>query len=193
MLSSPFDMNSGPSIEESADVIFVSDMFVENYVGGAELTAEALITSAKDINVQKLLSRDVSMSLLKAGNDKHWVFCNFSTMQPSLIPSIIGNLSYSIIEYDYKFCMYRSIEKHQAETGTECDCDSQLHGKMISALFHGAQSIWWMSEQQERRYLKRFPFLEKNQRIVLSSVFDDKFFAYANLVNGEKYESYWLE
>lgn len=182
MFNSPFDMNTGPSIEESADVIFVSDMFVENYVGGAELTAEALITSAKDINIQKLLAKDVSMSLLKAGNDKHWVFCNFSTMQPSLIPSIIGNLSYSVIECDYKFCVYRSIEKHKHETGTDCDCHEQIHGKMISAFFHGAKSIWWMSEAQEKRYLDRFPFLSSNDSVVLSSVFDEDFFSYVTAV-----------
>ena len=190
MFNSPFDSASRrTTVDEEADIIFVADYFAEDYAGGAELTTEALITAATDAKVQKIRASELAMNHLSAGVSKHWVFCNITSMKPDLIPSIIGNLSYSIIEYDYKFCMYRSIEKHQAETGTECDCDSQLHGKMISALFHGAQSIWWMSEQQERRYLKRFPFLEKNQRIVLSSVFDDKFFAYANLVNGEKYEA----
>ena len=36
---------------------------------------------------------------------------------------------------------------------------------------------------QEKIYLERFPFLEKNERCVLSSVFDEKFFAYVNTLN----------
>jgi|TARA_R110001599_G_scaffold50839_8_gene143134 glycosyltransferase involved in cell wall biosynthesis len=182
MFNSPFNTAGTLSIDTNADVIFVSDMFVEDYVGGAELTAEALITSANDIVVQKIKSKDISMNLLKAGSDKHWVFCNFSTMRPNLIPSIIGNLSYSIVECDYKFCAYRSIEKHRNETGKDCDCHESIHGKMISAFFHGAKSLWWMSESQEKRYLERFPFLEKNDSVVLSSVFDESFFLYVNSV-----------
>ena len=182
MFNSPFSVPTRPTINEEADIIVVSDLFVEDYVGGAELTLDALITSAKDINIQKLKSSAVSMDLLKAGSDKHWIFCNFSSMKPSLIPSIIGNLSYSIVECDYKFCVYRSVEKHKHETGNDCDCHEQLHGKMISAFFHGAKSLWWMSEAQEKRYLDRFPFLEKNDSVVLSSVFDENFFSYINAV-----------
>ena len=98
MFQSPFQ-SSVPTIDQEADIIFVADMFVEDYVGGAELTTEALIQSANDVKVQKLRSHQVALSHLKAGMDKHWVFCNFTGMEPQLIPSIIGNLSYSIIEY----------------------------------------------------------------------------------------------
>tara|TARA_A200000159_G_scaffold108198_1_gene100973 strand:+ start:73 stop:2001 length:1929 start_codon:yes stop_codon:yes gene_type:complete len=179
MFQSPFSP-SIPGIDPNADVIFVADLFIEDYVGGAELTTEALIESAADIKVQKVRAKDVSMALLKSGVDKHWVFTNFSSMNFSLLPTIIGNMSYSVIEYDYKFCQYRSVEKHKAETGDDCDCEDQIHGKMISAFFHGAKSLWWMSEAQEKRYLDRFPFLSKNDSVVLSSVFNDKFFAMVN-------------
>ena len=184
MFSSPFEQSQPPQflVDESTDVVFVADLFAEDYVGGAELTTEALIQSANDIKVQKIRARDVSMATLKSGVEKHWVFCNISSMSPSLFPSIIGNLSYSVIEYDYKFCQYRSIEKHEQETGNPCDCHESLHGKMISAFFHGAKSLWWMSEAQEKRYLERFPFLSKNDSVVLSSVFDDGFFAYVNKI-----------
>lgn len=194
MFNSPFDSAAVPTIDPNADVIFVADMFVEDYVGGAELTSEALISSASDVVVQKLHAKSVSMNLLKSGHDKHWIFSNFSSMAPSLIPSIIGNISYSIIEYDYKFCQYRSIEKHKQETGNDCDCHTSLHGKMISAFFHGAKSLWFMSEQQEKRYLDRFPFLSKNDSVVLSSVFDDSFFAYVNAVQNDppKNRSGWI-
>jgi len=188
VFKSPFEQQQ-PSvnlIDDSTDVVVVADLFVEDYVGGAELTTEALIQAASDVKVQKVYARDVSMAMLKSGHGKHWVFCNSTSMNPSLIPTIIANMEYSIIEYDYKFCKFRSIEKHELETGTQCDCHEDLHGKMISAFFHGAKSLWWMSEDQEARYLARFPFLRENDSVVLSSVFDDSFFAYVNSV---KYEN----
>ena len=183
MLTSPFETNE-IKLDENADVIFVADLFAEDYLGGAELTTDALI-QASNLNIQKIRSKEVDMKLLAAGVHKHWIFGNFSAMNPELIPSIIGNMSYSILEYDYKFCSYRSIEKHKANTGAECDCHEQLHGKLVSSFFHAAKSIWWMSEAQEKRYLERFPFLEENERVVLSSVFDETFFAYVRHLNLE--------
>ena len=191
---SPFSSSAPNLINEETDVVFVADLFAEDYVGGAELTTQALIDSATDIVVQKVRAKDVSMAMLKSGNEKHWVFTNFSSMNFNLIPTIIGNMSYSIIEYDYKFCKYRSVEKHEHETGSPCDCHDDIHGKMISAFFHGAKTLWFMSEAQEKRYMDRFPFLRDNDSVVLSSVFGDDFFAMANeFQNEEKKErSGWI-
>ena len=36
-------INPNSQLEPEADIIFVADLFVEDYVGGAELTSEALI------------------------------------------------------------------------------------------------------------------------------------------------------
>ena len=178
MFISPFGNKSASDsdIDPEADIIFVADMFVDEYAGGAELTTEALISNAEDLKIQKLNSNKVTMQLLEKGAEKHWIFGNFSSLQPSLIPSIIANISYSVLEYDYKFCHYRSVEKHAFETGNDCDCPDQIHGKMISAFYHGAKSLWWMSEEQRSRYVSRFPFLENNNSAVLSSVFSEEFF-----------------
>lgn len=172
----PFDFSSSVfntriSIPSTAKVIFVADMFVQDYVGGAELTSEALI-AASPVEVFKLHSKHVTMELLREGADRFWVFGNFAELNPQLIPSIIGNLRYSILEYDYKFCRARSPEKHFQVTGTPCDCPSQMNGKMISAFFYGAMGLWWMSEAQKDRYLTAFPFLAEKDNVVLSSVFD---------------------
>ena len=43
MFSSPFSNRRKVNIDPGTRVIFVSDMFVEDYIGGAELTTEALI------------------------------------------------------------------------------------------------------------------------------------------------------
>ncbi len=172
---SPFENAKIAKIPEDCDIVFVADLFSEDYKGGAEMTTEALI-EASPLNVFKLKSKDVDMSLLSSGHSKHWVFTNFSQMDMNLIPTIAANMSYSIVEYDYKFCRYRSIEKHKLAENAECNCHNEPYGKMISAFFYGAKSLWWMSEQQLDRYLKRFPFLEEKDNTVLSSVFDDNFF-----------------
>ena len=77
MFASPFDEIKKPQIDPEADVIFVADMFVEDYVGGAELTSEALIKSSGNLKVQKLHAKLVTLNTLEAGVDKHWIFGNF--------------------------------------------------------------------------------------------------------------------
>ena len=163
-------INPKQQIDQSAEIVFVSDMFLEDYVGGAELTTEALI-SESPFKVQKILSRDVNLATLQQGKDKFWIFGNFSQINLELIPSIVANLKYSVLEYDYKYCKYRSPEKHESATGNSCDCAENISGKIISAFYYGSTSLWWMSEDQKNRYTSLFPFLLEKDNVVLSSVF----------------------
>jgi len=175
-------------IPPNCEVVFVADLFAEDYVGGAELTSDALITSSP-LRVHKVRSSQVTVETLESGHEKFWVFGNFSQLDINLIPTIIANMRYAVLEYDYKFCRYRSPELHQAQTGSRCDCENQVHGKLISSFYYGAKSLWWMSEGQQQVYLKRFPFLNKTSNTVLSSVFDENFFAKVkqlNTVGGER-------
>ncbi len=170
--SNVFGEKATLQIPVSAKIVFVSDMFADEYAGGAELTSQALIDSSP-FEVYKLHSRDVNMSLLQQGTDKFWIFGNFTQLNPQLIPSIVGNVRYSILEYDYKYCKARSPEKHFDIEHVTCDCHNQMNGKIISAFFYGAMHIWWMSEKQRDRYVTLFPFLDERNNTVLSSVFDD--------------------
>ena len=153
-----------------SSVIFVSDIFIEDYTGGAELTSEAII-SESPYKIQKIKSKDVNLSLLSQGSDKLWIFGNFSQLNPQLIPSIVANLKYTVLEYDYKYCKLRSPEKHQALHGLPCDCHNQLTGKLVSSFYYGSKLLWWMSEAQKNIYLAYFPFLAERDNFVLSSVF----------------------
>ena len=194
MFTSPFDTKPIIQIPEDTQVIFVSDLFAEEYVGGAELTSQAIIDSSP-FKVFKLKSRDVTVKLLEAGHACHWIFGNFAALDMQLIPTIAANMNYSILEYDYKYCRYRSPEKHQVIEKAPCHCHDDMHGKMISAFFYGAKSIWWMSEEQHEKYLALFPFLQENSNVVLSSVFDDRFFLTIKLLR-ERYKNHsrkgWL-
>ena len=164
----------GIQIPDDCQVVFVADMFIDDYVGGAELTTEALIESSP-FKVFKLRSNNVTLENLEQGQNRHWVFGNFVNLNVELIPTIVSNIAYSVLEYDFKFCKYRSTHKHKMAEGIDCNCHNDMQGKMISAFLHGARSIWWMSEKQQEEYWKRFPFLKDNNQCVLSSVFGEGF------------------
>ena len=187
MFINPFDTTGGLQVPESAKIIFVADMFVDDYVGGAELTTQALIDSSP-FEVFRIRSNQLTMELLEQGVNRYWIFGNFANLNHELIPSIVANLKYSVLEYDYKYCKYRSPEKHMVAESRPCDCHNQMNGKIVSAFYHAAKSLWWMSERQQGRYMSMFPFLEEGENTVLSSVFDDDFFLQVKALR-KKYES----
>ena len=151
-------------------IVFVADLFADEYIGGAELTTEALI-EACPFEYVKINSKDVTIQTLQNYQNCFWVFGNFSQLNFQLIPSLAGNIRYAVLEYDYKFCKFRSVEKHKHETGEDCDCHESQLGKLVSAFYYASEQIFWMSSEQEQRYIDRFPFLEFKGR-VLGSVFD---------------------
>ena len=173
-------------ITEEVKVVFVSDMFADDYTGGAELTFQGLVDSCPFESVC-IHSKNVNMQTLQEGHQKYWVFGNIAALDHNLIPTIVANIKYSIVEFDYKFCRYRSLEKHLEVEKTPCDCHNEMWGKLISSFFYGAQSMWWMSEKQMNIHHDRFPFYSERVNVVLSSVFDDAFFAKVKILN-EKYE-----
>ena len=158
---------------EEADVIFVADLFTDEYSGGAELTTEALFGTSP-YKTYKLKSNELTEQLIQQGVNKTWVFFNFSALNLNLVPQIVANLYYFVTEYDYKFCRYRSIELHKKETGKACNCHNSDYGKFISSFLAGAEKIFWMSDKQKERYQERFPFLTDQKSIRLSSVFEVK-------------------
>ena len=173
-------------------IIFVSDFFSEDLVGGAELTTDSLIESSP-FKVSKFRSKDLTVEDLVKNQSAHWIFGNWTQINFQLIPLIIANLNYSILEYDYKFCNYRSPDKHRVAENTKCNCDQTDWGKFVAAFFLGAKTIWWMSEKQQEIYFDRFPDLQKmNRSSVLSSVFSESFWIQVqNLTQNPKERNGW--
>jgi glycosyltransferase involved in cell wall biosynthesis len=184
LFNSPFTNSQPNNISEETQVVFVADAFLEHYQGGAEFTTEALIEKCP-YRFEKILAKDVSLEVLESGHHAFWIFGNFSSLNLELVPTIVANMNYSILEYDYKYCKYRSAEKHKNAEDKECDCHEDIHGKIVSAFYYGAQSLWWMSEKQEKKYQDLFPFLAEKQSTVLSSVFNDDFFVALKVLREE--------
>jgi len=149
--------------------IFIADMFLEDYTGGAELSTGALVGKAVENNISCALvhSHDVTESVLDQNKDCHFVVCNFANLGELEKVHMCKNNSYSIIEYDYKFCKYRSMEKHFAAEQKECDCEI----KSNIALYAYAEKIWFMSAKQREIFFDNMKFLSKKKSEVLSSIF----------------------
>jgi len=171
-------------------IVFVADLFAQEYIGGAELTTEALV-EACPFEYIKVNSKNVTIETLQKYQNCFWIFGNFSQLNFQLVPSIAANIRYAVLEYDYKFCKYRSIEKHKHETGEDCDCHESQLGKLVSAFFYAAEKVFWMSSAQEARYVERFPFLEMKGR-VLGSVFDSTDISKLEFLKGGSNEEKWL-
>ena len=154
-------------------IIFVSDFYKDQHAGGAELTTEAIIEKCP-FPVTKVLSSKLTKSFMDENKHSYWVFGNFSHVPNILLLHAAKNLNYSVIEYDYKFCIYRLPQLHSQKESVDCDCEATTWGKIVGIFFSQAESLWWMSEKQKEEYHKRFPFLRNNVNHVLSSVFSER-------------------
>ena len=170
-------------------IFFVSDMFAEQYKGGGELTTEAIISKSL-FPVNKILAHTLTVPLMEGYKDVFWIFGNFSAMSDECIMYAVKNLKYSVIEYDYKFCIYRSPKKHILAEG-QCNCATERRGKLVSIFLQRAKATWWMSHNQLNKYQKLFPFLKNNQ-YVLSSVFADETLALLDSLDTSDKEDRWI-
>jgi hypothetical protein len=161
--SSPF--------EKKIEVVFVSDFFVQDVVGGAELTTEALIKGAP-CRTYRIRSHQLSEDLIHKNSEKYWVFGNFANLNFDLIPFIAKSLNYSILEYDYKFCKFRSVEKHEFVEKIACKCEETQLAELVQNFFLSAKKVWWMSKNQLEFQTSKIPKLIDCNSEVLSSVFD---------------------
>jgi len=169
-------------------ILFVSDAFVEQYTGGAELTTEAII-NASLFPVNKLTSAEINLNMMEEYKSAYWIFGNFSNLDRDCLLYAIKNLNYSVIEYDYKFCAYRSIGKHK-HFQNECNCHNESIGKLVATFLAKSKMNFWMSKKQLEIYQNIFPFLKNNT--VLSSVFSNKTLGYLKKLKTSKKNNRWI-
>ena len=169
MFKSPF--------EEKKDLIVVSDAFVQQYNGGAEMTLESFLDCIKEkYNIKKINCSDLTIEIFNELDQNYknskWLFGNISNLSANVLNTIIFKLkNYSIIECDYKYCRYRSEELHLYQEGKECDCIENLQlNYLISTFYSKAKNLFWMSENQKSITNSKLRIVNVNQ-IVLSSIF----------------------
>ena len=171
-------------------IFFVSDAFIDKYNGGAELTTESIIQSSP-YEVIKIESARLTEKIVEEHKDDFWIFGNFSSLQDKLKLFFIKNIDYSVIEFDYKYCKYRSDDLHILAEG-KCDCSEQFVGKVNSLFLASSKSVWWMSESQKQFYFGKFPFLKESNNIVLNSVFSKETIDFIAAVDTENKNDKWI-
>lgn len=155
---------------QSSPIIFVSDFFTSDLQGGAELTTEAIIEKSP-YPVYQIHSRNVTETMVKGNKDKYWILGNYATVpKAALIELVQSQVKYSIIEYDFKFCKYRSTHLHELQTGNPCDCHLLAHpGKFTVGLMKRAQSVHFMSCEQLYFYHRLFPQMSSWTNLTVQS------------------------
>ena len=171
-------------------ILFVADVYAEQYAGGAELTTEALLNSSF-WPIGKAMSSRMNLKTMKQYKDAVWIFGNFSELSSDCLLYAIQNLKYFVLEYDYKYCKYRSPEKH-IEAEKECGCEKDPRGKIVAMFLNGSAMTWWMSLEQKQRYQEIFSFLKDENNKVLSSVFSNETLEYINSLDTTKKTEKWV-
>lgn len=163
-------------IPKSAKYVFVADMFTSDYIGGAELTTEAILKAVPEgSSVFKLHSQSLTDTIVAANLDKTWILCNW-TQAPmeGLVELVNRNCRFFVVEYDYKYCQLRSSHLHKLQMKEECNCKDARRGKFVSAFYRKAESVFFMSEGQRQEYFKQLPVLKDSpeRMTVLTSVWE---------------------
>tara|TARA_Y100000592_G_scaffold58638_1_gene91788 strand:+ start:2486 stop:3334 length:849 start_codon:yes stop_codon:yes gene_type:complete len=174
-------------------LIFVADFFAEDYSGGAELTTEALLQKcAENYTVQKIHCKNLTENFLLKNKDAKYVICNFASLDNKIKIAFCKHYDYQIVEYDYKFCEYRSIEKHLEIEGKGCSCVEGKQGK-INKIFYGyAKKLWFMSEIQKNIFLKNVSTIKEERCEVLSSIFSDGDIRFMNNIKDNEKDNNYL-
>jgi len=175
------------------NIVFVSDAFVQDWLGGAELTTEAIINEAPhNTNVTKIKSTELTIEFIDQHKTHKWIFGNFFNLNPdTMIYFLAQRIEYSVIEYDYKYCIVRIPKLHKKQYG-QC-CEKTTRGQLISLFFSLAKSVWWMSEQQKQWIENAFPVLKQiKNSFVLSSTLGDEIFNKINTLDCSKKNNKYL-
>ena len=156
-------------------IIAVSDAFSDQFQGGAELTLESILETAPE-EVIRVQSAKVDKDLIERHSDDFWIFGNFSQISRELLVSFVKRgIKYSVFEYDYKYCKFRSPDIHKLAEKKDCDCHAQRHGKEVGLFLYKSALLWWMSDAQKAFYEEKFNFLKNHKNSeTLSSTFSER-------------------
>lgn len=177
-------------------IAFISDFFINDGVGGAELTTDAIMRAGvlKGFQVGSIHCSKFDNKVSEQNkNEFHFIVCNFTKLSDEVKLHMIKNCSYSIVEYDYKICKYRSYQLHQMIEGKPCDCETTPAGKLNAAFYGYAKKVWFMSEKQKNMIQEKVSVLKEENCEVLNSVFNsgDLNFMYS-IKDNEKNDTYLI-
>jgi hypothetical protein len=173
---------------EATEYVFVSDLFHQQYTGGAELSLKTLFEESPGTTTLANSSM-VDENFVNFYKESKWVFGNIAELKPEIIHYIIDNdIEYSFVEFDYKFCKHRNPVLYNFVEGADCDYTDTEYGSLIQDFILGSKTTFFMSEKQHEIYQEKLPKIADANTHILSSLFDDHFFDRIQLLN-DKYKN----
>ena len=159
------------SLLKDPDYIYVSDLFLNQYGGGAELTFQSLMNKTPSDKIGAVNSELLDINTINRFSECKWVFGNVSKIKQEVLNYILNSdLEYSVVEFDYKFCKHRNPKLYELVEGGPCDYKQTDLAKNVKSFLEGAKSVFFMSEKQRDIHEAEIGFSGKNASI-LSSVF----------------------
>lgn len=153
------------------EIIFCADNIGDSFMGGAEYSSRALLSYCP-FKFQKIAAIDVEPYLIDQHKNKLWVIGNYSRIKADNFAYFIKkDIRYVIIEYDFKFCIYRSQILHNIAENAECDC-AKYWGQRIINFMRNACFVAFMSEEQRKIYERNFVAMKEVSSMILGSIFD---------------------
>lgn len=158
-----------------AKIIFISDFFVEEIAGGAEQTTAALIEQVPiefKNSIHHVKSTQLSPDVIKhMGVNNLWILTNTSGLNLETLIFILQNCRYATIDYDYRYCHFRSPELHLLKFGNTCNCANEFWNTFYANSIHN----FWMSSKQREIYSRNIPAISRNIRQDKSDVISSAF------------------
>ena len=168
------------------ECFYVSDLFVEDYVGGAELSLETIINSGPHKKIAKIRSAELTKQLIENNKEAKWVFGNIANVSNEMLKEIIEiDFQYSFVEFDYKFCKHRNPELYTMVEGATCDYKNTDRGQIMTEFVNKASSVFFMSEKQMNIHKESLPSLKNDNLFVLSSLFGEDFFKFIDNIKSK--------
>lgn len=90
-------------------IIFIADLFLEDYIGGGELNNEELINQLilRKFDVKKIHSYDVDINFIKNNKDNFFIVGNFIGLKENVKEELYSK-KYVIYEHDHKYLKNRN-------------------------------------------------------------------------------------
>ena len=149
----------------SRHIIFVADYFLENFLGGAEMANEELISLLRSSGntVEKILCQNVTPEFISSNKDRYFIVSNFMTLGGKCKEALIDlNCHYTLFEHDHKYVLNRNpgvfpdykapedfiVFRELYENAVVVVCQSKLHEEVmrknlnISNTMNAGCSLW---------------------------------------------------
>lgn len=91
-------------------IIFISDFFIDEVFGGAELVDAEIIKGLKSKNIKVKKLKSINVRKDELCRNSRYIISNFATLSPEN-KEFFKNLKYSIVEHDHKYVVGRDASK----------------------------------------------------------------------------------